>query len=83
NIRELEGALIRVTAFASLNQQSVDISLAEVVLKDLIPEGRETPVTPERIIAETADYFDISADDLLGTSRAQTLVTARQIAMYL
>lgn len=83
NIRELEGALIRVTAFASLNQQPVDISLAEVVLKDLIPEGRETPVTPERIIAETADYFDISADDLLGTSRAQTLVTARQIAMYL
>ena len=83
NIRELEGALIRVTAFASLNQQPVDTSLAEVVLKDLIPEGRETPVTPERIIAETADYFDISADDLLGTSRAQTLVTARQIAMYL
>lgn len=83
NIRELEGALIRVTAFASLNQQPVDISLAEVVLKDLIPEGRETLVTPERIIAETADYFDISADDLLGTSRAQTLVTARQIAMYL
>ena len=83
NIRELEGALIRVTAFASLNQQPVDTSLAEVVLKDLIPEGRETPVTPERIIAETADYFDISTDDLLGTSRAQSLVTARQIAMYL
>ncbi|MDO4412554.1 chromosomal replication initiator protein DnaA [Cutibacterium sp.] len=83
NIRELEGALIRVTAFASLNQQPVDSSLAEVVLKDLIPEGRETPVTPERIIAETASYFDISTDDLLGTSRAQTLVTARQIAMYL
>ena len=83
NIRELEGALIRVTAFASLNQQPVDTSLAEVVLKDLIPEGRETPVTPERIIAETASYFDISTDDLLGTSRAQTLVTARQIAMYL
>ena len=60
----------------------MEISLAEVVLKDLIPEGRETPVTPERIIAETAAYFDISADDLLGTSRAQTLVTARQIEMY-
>lgn len=83
NIRELEGALIRVTAFASLNQQQVDIPLAEIVLKDLIPEGREAPVTPDRIITETADYFDVSKDDLLGTSRTQTLVTARQIAMYL
>lgn len=83
NIRELEGALIRVAAFASLNGQQVDLSLAEVVLKDLIPEGGEAPVTADRIITETAKYFSISRDDLLGTSRAQTLVRARQIAMYL
>lgn len=83
NIRELEGALIRVTAFASLNRQPVDMSLAEVVLKDLMPDGQESPVTAERIIDETASYFGISREDLLGTSRTQTVVTARQIAMYL
>lgn len=83
NIRELEGALIRVTAFASLNRQQVDMGLAEVVLRDLIPDGGEAPVTAERIITETADYFGISREDLLGTSRTQTLVSARQIAMYL
>lgn len=83
NIRELEGALIRVTAFASLNRQPVDMSLAEVVLKDLMPDGQDSPVTAERIINETAGYFGISREDLLGTSRTQTVVTARQIAMYL
>ncbi|WP_130866560.1 chromosomal replication initiator protein DnaA [Acidipropionibacterium timonense] len=83
NIRELEGALIRVTAFASLNRQQVDMALAEIVLRDLIPDGGEAPVTADRIITETATYFGISREDLLGTSRTQTLVTARQIAMYL
>ena len=83
NIRELEGALIRVTAFASLNRQNVDINLAEVVLRDLIPDGPDTEVTASRIMTETADYFSISIEDLVGTSRTQTLVTARQIAMYL
>ncbi|MDN5977913.1 chromosomal replication initiator protein DnaA [Acidipropionibacterium jensenii] len=83
NIRELEGALIRVTAFASLNRQPVDMSLAEVVLRDLIPDGQEAPVTVDRIITVTAGYFGITRDDLMGTSRTQTVVTARQIAMYL
>ncbi|MCB0884638.1 MAG: chromosomal replication initiation protein, partial [Propionibacteriaceae bacterium] len=83
NIRELEGALIRVTAFASLNRQDVDLNLTEVVLKDLIPTGPEAEVTASTIIQETAKYFGIGIDDLIGTSRTQTLVTARQIAMYL
>ncbi len=83
NIRELEGALIRVTAFASLNRQDVDMNLAEIVLKDLIPVGGETEVSATTIIAETANYFGVSVDDLRGTSRTQQLVMARQIAMYL
>jgi len=83
NIRELEGALLRVTAFASLNRQDVDMSLAEVVLKDLIPVDGEAEVNVTMIISETAAYFGIEVDDLIGTSRTQTLVTARQIAMYL
>ncbi|WP_241265937.1 chromosomal replication initiator protein DnaA, partial [Streptomyces boncukensis] len=85
NIRELEGALIRVTAFASLNRQPVDLGLTEIVLKDLIPGGEDaTPeITATAIMAATADYFGLTVDDLCGSSRSRVLVTARQIAMYL
>jgi chromosomal replication initiator protein len=83
NIRELEGALIRVTAFASLNRQTVDLQLAEMVLKDLIPEAQGPEITAATIMGQTASYFGLSIDDLCGTSRSRVLVTARQIAMYL
>jgi chromosomal replication initiator protein len=83
NIRELEGALIRVTAFASLNRQSVDLQLAEFVLKDLIPETHGPDITAATIMGQTAAYFGLSIDDLCGTSRSRVLVTARQIGMYL
>ncbi|WP_061290512.1 chromosomal replication initiator protein DnaA [Herbidospora cretacea] len=84
NIRELEGALIRVTAFASLQRQSVDIGLTEVVLKDLITEeGSSTEITIALIMSTTAEYFGVSLDDLCGGSRSRALVVARQIAMYL
>ncbi|MEV5548131.1 chromosomal replication initiator protein DnaA [Streptomyces sp. NPDC052309] len=85
NIRELEGALIRVTAFASLNRQPVDLGLTEIVLKDLIPGGEDsTPeITSTAIMGATADYFGLTVEDLCGSSRGRQLVTARQIAMYL
>ncbi len=83
NIRELEGALIRVTAFASLNRQGVDLSLAEIVLKDLIPTETALEITSATIMAQTAAYFSLTLDDLCGTSRSRVLVNARQIAMYL
>jgi chromosomal replication initiator protein len=83
NIRELEGALIRVTAFASLNRQSVDLALAEVVLKDLIPADGGPEITGATIMAATAEYFNLTMEDLCGSSRSRMLVTARQIAMYL
>ncbi len=85
NIRELEGALIRVTAFASLNRQPVDLGLTEIVLKDLIPGGEDAApeITATNIMAATADYFGLTVDDLCGSSRSRVLVTARQIAMYL
>ena len=83
NIRELEGALIRVTAFASLNRQPVDLPLAEVVLKDLITDQAGPEITSSIIMMQTAAYFGVSVDDLCGASRSRMLVTARQIAMYL
>jgi len=85
NIRELEGALIRVTAFASLNRQPVDLQLTEIVLKDLIPGGDDSvpEISGTAIMAETAAYFGLAVEDLSGSSRSRVLVTARQIAMYL
>lgn len=83
NIRELEGALIRVTAFASLNRQPVDMGLAEIVLKDLIPDQAGPEITASTIMAQTASYFSLTLEDLCGTSRSRVLVNARQIAMYL
>ncbi len=83
NIRELEGALIRVTAFANLNRQQVDVSLAEIVLKDLITDDQTQEITATTVIGQTAAYFGLSIEDLCGSSRSRVLVTARQIAMYL
>ena len=83
NIRELEGALIRVTAFASLNRQPVDLGLTEIVLKDLIPDQVGPEITAGTIMAQTATYFSLSIEDLCGSNRSRVLVNARQIAMYL
>ncbi|WP_210480000.1 chromosomal replication initiator protein DnaA [Naasia sp. SYSU D00948] len=83
NIRELEGTLIRVTAFASLNRTPVDMALVQTVLKDLITLDEDNVIAPVDIINHTADYFKLSVDDLYGSSRSQAIATARQIAMYL
>ncbi|TAJ48340.1 MAG: chromosomal replication initiator protein DnaA [Herbiconiux sp.] len=83
NVRELEGTLIRVTAFASLNRTPVDMALVQTVLKDLITLDDDNIIAPVDIINHTADYFKLSVDDLYGSSRSQAIATARQIAMYL
>ncbi|MEV0728630.1 chromosomal replication initiator protein DnaA [Polymorphospora sp. NPDC050346] len=83
SIRELEGALIRVTAFASLTHTAVELALAEEVLRDFIPDGQGPEITADQIMAATADYFGVSLEDLRGHSRSRVLVNARQVAMYL
>lgn len=83
NIRELEGALIRVTAFASLNRSPVSLDLAEEVLRGLVTDAAGPEITSNLIMTQTANYFGVTMDDLMGASRSRVLVTARQIAMYL
>ncbi|MEU4518494.1 chromosomal replication initiator protein DnaA [Amycolatopsis sp. NPDC024027] len=83
NIRELEGALIRVTAFASLNQQPVDAALAEIVLRDLIPDSHAPEITAPTIMGVISEFFDVTLDDLCGPGKTKALATSRQIAMYL
>ncbi|MGA1829231.1 chromosomal replication initiator protein DnaA [Microbacterium sp.] len=83
NIRELEGALIRVSAFASLNRSTLDMSLAQTVLRDIVDQADANVISPTDIITATAAYFKLTVDDLYGSSRSQAVATARQIAMYL
>jgi chromosomal replication initiator protein len=83
NIRELEGALIRISAYANLNRSPVEMGLAEAVLRDLLPDQAGPEITAAVIMNEASGYFGLSIDDLIGSSRSRTLVTARQIAMYL
>ncbi len=83
NIRELEGALIRVTAFASLNGQPLDLSLAAAVLRDLVPDSAALEITAATIMAVVAEYYNTSLEELCGPGKARPLAQARQIAMYL
>ncbi len=83
NIRELEGALIRVKAYASLNRAPVDLDITRHVLDGLLPDRTGPEITAEAIMEQTAQYFGVTVDDLTGGSRSRVLVTARQIAMYL
>ena len=82
NIRELEGALIRVTAYASLNQVPITTDLAETQLADLLNDSKPKARTDEELLADIADILRFPVEDLKGRSRQRPLVTARQIAMY-
>ncbi|MBY0441928.1 MAG: chromosomal replication initiator protein DnaA [Mycobacteriaceae bacterium] len=83
NIRELEGALIRVTAFASLNKALIDKALAEIVLRDLIADTGVMHISASTIMAVTAEYFDTTVEQLRGPGKTRALAQSRQIAMYL
>ena len=83
NIRELEGALTRVTAFAALTGQSITLEMAQEVLQDLMPAVDQRPPTADEIVEATAKLYGFTPDDLAGPSRRQPLVLARQTAMYL
>ena len=81
NIRELEGALTRVSAFASLSQEPISLDLAHLVLSDI---GAETkPITPDMILTAVAAHYGLGVDEIIGPRRARPLVTARHVAMYL
>lgn len=82
SIRELEGALIKVTAYANLTQQPLTVDLASLVLGDLITNAAKKPVTAARIIDLTAEMFDFEVEQITGGSRRRPLVDARQVAMY-
>ncbi len=83
NIRELEGALIRVMAYSSLTGQNMDMSLATEALKDIFPNGRPKQITMELIQQVVANYFKLRQEELLAKKRTRNVAYPRQIAMYL
>lgn len=83
NIRELEGALIRVLAFATLSRTDITMEVAGEVLKSMLPDAPGKEITIDGIIAETTSYFNITPEQLKGSNRSRNLVKARQISMYL
>jgi chromosomal replication initiator protein len=83
NIRELEGALTRVTAYAALTGERIGLAMANEVLADVVGTDANAPPTADSIIDITADYYDLSLSELTGPSRKQPLARSRQIAMYL
>jgi len=83
NVRELEGALTRVTAYAALTHERITLQMAQEVLRDLVPTAETTPLTADDIINQVASYSGASRDELVGPSRRQPLARHRQVAMYL
>jgi chromosomal replication initiator protein len=83
NVRELEGTLIRVIAYANLNRQPVDMATAQTVLKDLVPLGESKATSPAEIVEAVCRYYQLTKDDIGGSSRVKAVAMARQIAMYL
>ncbi len=82
NIREIEGALTRVSAYASLNQEHLTTDLASRILADVLSAAEPKPITPQLILEQTSDMFDFPIEEICGKSRRRPLVAARQIAMY-
>jgi chromosomal replication initiator protein len=83
NIRELEGALNRIVAYASMGGQPITIELAQAVLSNVLYSPKKRTVTPERIAQAVSDYYGVDLDALRGQKRDKAIVTPRQIAMYL
>jgi chromosomal replication initiator protein len=83
NIRELEGAVTRVVAYAALTGSGLDLSTAKNVLKDILPEDKDYKISTQKIIKEVSKYFSIPINTLISSKRSQLIAHARQIAMFL
>ena len=83
NVRELEGTLIRVIAYANLSRKQVDLALTQTVLKDVAPATQDTVIAPIEIINAVSTYYKITPDEIYGNSRTAAIAMARQIAMYI
>ena len=83
NVRELEGALLKIISFASIKHSEVNMEIAELAIKSILPDDGIIKITPKKIIESVSSYYNISEDDLLGKSKQKNIAFPRQVAMYL
>lgn len=83
NIRELEGALLKIISFAGISHKTIDIPLAEEALRSILPDEGIIKITPQKIIERVSTFYNITVDDIIGQSKMKNIVMPRQIAMYL
>lgn len=83
NVRELEGALLKVISIAQLSFKEIDIKLAEYAIDSILPKDGVVKITPDKIMDKVSTFYDVTKDELIGKSRIKSLVTPRQVAMYL
>lgn len=83
NIRELEGALLKIISLAGISRRNIDISLAEEALRSILPDEGIIKITPQKIIESVSTFYNVSVEDIVGQSKMKNIVMPRQIAMYL
>lgn len=83
NIRELEGALLKIISFAGISHKTIDIPLAEEALRSILPDEGIIKITPQKIIERVSTFYNITVEDIIGQSKMKNIVMPRQIAMYL
>ncbi len=83
NIRELEGALLKIISYSQLSHKSIDLDLAKNILKSILPDDGVVKITPDKIMEKVSVFYKVSKEDLLGNVRTKTIALPRQVAMYL
>lgn len=83
NVRELEGALLKLVSISQLTHKEIDISLTKYAIESILPQGGVVKITPDKIMEKVSTFYNVTKDELIGKSRVKTLVVPRQVAMYL
>ena len=83
NVRELEGALLKVVSIAQLSHKEIDIELTKYAIESILPKDGIVKITPDKIMDKVSTFYDVTKEELIGKSRVKTLVVPRQVAMYL
>lgn len=83
NVRELEGALLKIISYAGIKHTDVNMDIAEAALKSILPDDGIIKITPQRIVESVSAYYHISEDEILGKSKQKNIAFPRQVAMYL
>jgi chromosomal replication initiator protein len=83
NVRELEGALLKIISYAGIKHSPINMEIAEIAIRSILPEDGIIKITPKKIIESVCSYYSISEEEILGNSKQKNIAYPRQVAMYL